>query len=64
MQNDCKLNPSVVPVNLAGHNSRLFQLASSVHSNPHFALLIKEFKIHIDEPVQVAILGGRFYQRI
>lgn len=50
----------MVPVNLAGHNSRLFQLASSVHSNPHFALLIKEFKTHIDESVQVVILGADF----
>ena len=50
----------MVPVNLAGHNSRLFQLASSVHSNPHFALLIKEFKTHIDEPVHVVIRGADF----
>ena len=50
----------MVPVYLAGHNSRLFQLASSVHSNLHFALLIKEFKTHIDEPVQAVIRGADF----
>ena len=50
----------MVAVYLADHNSRFFQLASSLDSNLHFALLIKEFKTHIDESVQVVIRGGDF----
>lgn len=50
-----KSGATVVPVYFSGHNSRLFQIASRVHSSLRLALLIKEFKAHIDEPVQVVI---------
>ncbi|MFA9230900.1 MAG: lysophospholipid acyltransferase family protein [Microgenomates group bacterium] len=50
-----KSNATVVPIYFEGHNSRLFQLASHLHSNLRLALLIKEFKSRIDEPVRVVI---------
>jgi putative hemolysin len=50
-----KSKATVVPVYFAGHNSRLFQLASHLHSNLRLALLLKEFKARIDEPVRVVI---------
>lgn len=46
---------TVVPVFFEGHNSRLFQLASHVHQNLRLALLIREFRARIDEPVRVVI---------
>lgn len=45
----------VVPVFFEGHNSRLFQLASHMHQTLRLALLIKEFRARVDEPVRVAI---------
>ncbi len=45
----------VVPVFFDGHNSRLFQIASHMHSTLRLALLIKEFRARIDEPVRVVI---------
>jgi putative hemolysin len=50
-----KSNATVVPIYFEGHNSRLFQLASRVHSNLRLALLLKEFKSRTDEPVRVVI---------
>jgi putative hemolysin len=50
-----KSKATVVPVYYAGHNSRLFQLASHLHSTLRLALLLKEFKARIDEPVRVVI---------
>lgn len=50
-----KSDATVVPVYFAGHNSRLFQLASHIHSNLRLGLLIKEFRARIDEPVRVVI---------
>lgn len=50
-----KSGATVVPIYFEGHNSRLFQLASHLHSNLRLALLIKEFRSRIGEPVQVAI---------
>ena len=50
-----KFKATVVPVYFEGHNSRLFQLASRLHSNLRLALLLKEFKSRIDEPVRVVI---------
>lgn len=50
-----KSNAAVVPLFFDGHNSRVFQLASHLHSNLRLALLIKEFKSRVDEPVRVAI---------
>ncbi|MDJ1007272.1 MAG: lysophospholipid acyltransferase family protein [Paracoccaceae bacterium] len=50
-----KSNATVVPIYFTGANSRLFQLASHLHATLRMALLIKEFKRRVDEPVQVAI---------
>ncbi|MEF3047607.1 lysophospholipid acyltransferase family protein [Tabrizicola sp. L79] len=50
-----KSDATVVPIFFAGHNSRLFQLASHVHSNLRLGLLIKEFRARVDEPVKVVI---------
>ncbi len=50
-----KSDATVVPVFFTGHNSRLFQIASHVHSNLRLGLLIKEFRARMDEPVQVVI---------
>lgn len=50
-----KSGATVVPIYFEGHNSRLFQLASHLHSNLRLALLLKEFKSRIDEPVRVVI---------
>lgn len=46
---------TVVPIYFTGHNSRLFQLASHLHSNLRLGLLLKEFKSRIDTPVGVVI---------
>lgn len=50
-----KSDATVVPVFFTGHNSRLFQIASHIHSNLRLGLLIKEFRARVDEPVQVVI---------
>ncbi|MFD0978686.1 lysophospholipid acyltransferase family protein [Tropicimonas aquimaris] len=50
-----KSNASVVPIFFEGHNSRLFQFASHLHSTLRLALLIKEFRKRVDEPVRVVI---------
>lgn len=50
-----KSGATVVPIYFEGHNSRLFQLASRVHSNLRLALLVSEFKSRTDEPVRVVI---------
>jgi putative hemolysin len=50
-----KSDAAVVPVFFDGRNSRLFQMASHLHSNLRVALLIKEFQARVDEPVRVAI---------
>ncbi|MEM1430088.1 MAG: lysophospholipid acyltransferase family protein [Pseudomonadota bacterium] len=46
---------SVVPMFFEGHNSRLFQIASHLHVTLRMALLIKEFKARVDEPVRLGI---------
>jgi putative hemolysin len=46
---------TVVPIFFTGHNSRLFQLASHLHSNLRLGLLIKEFRARIDEPVRIVV---------
>lgn len=46
---------TVVPVFFDGANSRLFQLASHLHSSLRLGLLIKEFRARLDRPVRVAI---------
>lgn len=50
-----KSGAQVVPIYFEGSNSRLFQLASHLHTTLRMALLIKEFKRRTDEPVQVVI---------
>jgi putative hemolysin len=46
---------TVVPVYFHGHNSRLFQIASHLHSTLRLGLLLKEFRARVDEPVPVSI---------
>lgn len=48
-------NAVVVPVFFDGHNSRLFQLASHLHSTLRLALLINEFRARVDEPVRMVV---------
>ena len=50
-----KSDATVVPIYFSGTNSRLFQLASHMHSNLRLGLLIKEFRARVDEPVQLVI---------
>lgn len=50
-----KSGATVVPVFFEGANSRLFQVASHLHATLRMALLIKEFKRRVDEPVKVVI---------
>ena len=50
-----KSGATVVPIFFEGANSRLFQIASHIHSTLRVALLIKEFKRRTDEPVRVHI---------
>ena len=50
-----KSNATVVPLYFDGHTSRLFQMASHLHSTLRLGLLIKEFKKRVDTPVRVVI---------
>ncbi len=50
-----KSDATVVPVYFDGHTSRLFQIASHLHSTLRMGLLIKEFRRRIDTPVRVVI---------
>ncbi len=50
-----KSEAQVLPIFFDGANSRLFQLASHVHTTLRLALLIKEFKRRTDEPVRLSI---------
>jgi putative hemolysin len=50
-----KSEAAVVPVFFEGANSRLFQIASHLHSTLRLALLINEFRARVDEPVRVVI---------
>jgi len=50
-----KSGAQVVPVFFVGHNSRVFQLASHLHSTLRLGLLIKEFRSRIDRPVDIVI---------
>lgn len=50
-----KSDATVVPIYFDGHNSRLFQIASHLHTNLRLGLLIKEFRRRVDEPVRVVI---------
>ncbi|WP_323769101.1 lysophospholipid acyltransferase family protein [Antarctobacter sp.] len=50
-----KSNATVVPIYFDGHTSRLFQLASHLHTTLRLGLLIKEFRKRVDTPVRVCI---------
>ncbi|MCV6592504.1 MAG: lysophospholipid acyltransferase family protein [Silicimonas sp.] len=50
-----KSDATVVPIFFEGANSRLFQVASHLHTTLRMALLIKEFKRRTDEPVNLVI---------
>lgn len=50
-----KSDAVVVPVFFDGHTSRLFQIASHLHSTLRMGLLIKEFRKRVDTPVRVVI---------
>ena len=50
-----KSDAQVVPMYFDGANSRLFQLASHLHTTLRMALLIKEFKSRVDAPVRLAV---------
>ena len=50
-----KSDAHVVPIYFDGANSRLFQLASHLHTTLRMALLIKEFKSRVDAPVRLAV---------
>jgi putative hemolysin len=46
---------TVVPVFFEGQNSRLFQIASHVHSTLRLGMLIREFRTRMGTPVRVVI---------
>jgi putative hemolysin len=50
-----KSEATVVPVYFDGHNSRLFQLMSHLHTTLRMGLLIKEFRARVNSPVEVVI---------
>ncbi len=50
-----KSEATVVPVFFDGHTSRLFQIASHLHSTLRMGLLLKEFRKRVDTPVRVVI---------
>jgi putative hemolysin len=50
-----KSEATVVPVFFDGHNSRLFQLMSHLHTTLRLGLLIKEFRARVNSPVEVVI---------
>ncbi|MCM2562146.1 lysophospholipid acyltransferase family protein [Lutimaribacter sp. EGI FJ00015] len=50
-----KSGATVVPVYFDGHTSRLFQIASHLHTTLRMGLLIKEFRKRVDTPVRVVI---------
>ncbi|WP_170381239.1 lysophospholipid acyltransferase family protein [Ruegeria atlantica] len=50
-----KSDATVIPVFFDGHTSRLFQIASHLHSTLRMGLLIKEFKKRVDTPVKVVV---------
>ncbi len=50
-----KSGATVVPIYFDGHTSRMFQIASHLHSTLRLGLLIKEFRKRVDTPVRLAI---------
>lgn len=45
----------VLPIYFDGHTSRMFQIASHVHSTLRLGLLIQQFRARVDTPVRVVI---------
>lgn len=50
-----KSGATVVPVFFEGQNSRLFQLASHLHSTLRTGMFIREFKVKTNKPVRVVV---------
>ena len=50
-----KSDAVVVPVFFDGHTSRLFQIASHLHTTLRMGLLIKEFRKRVDTPVDIVV---------
>jgi hypothetical protein len=50
-----KSEATVVPIYFDGHNSRLFQMMSHLHTTLRMGLLIKEFRARVNSPVRVVI---------
>ncbi|MFQ1700946.1 lysophospholipid acyltransferase family protein [Loktanella agnita] len=50
-----KSDAVVVPIFFEGGNSRIFQLASHLHSTLRMGLLIREFKARLNKPVRVVV---------
>lgn len=50
-----KSGATVVPLYFDGHTSRMFQIASHLHSTLRMGLLLKEFRTRVDTPVRVVI---------
>jgi putative hemolysin len=50
-----KSDATVVPLFFDGHNSRLFQLMSHLHTTLRMGLLIKEFRARMNTPVRVVV---------
>lgn len=50
-----KSNAVVVPVFFRGQNSRLFQIASHLHYSLRMGLMINEFRMKVDAPVEIVV---------
>ena len=50
-----KSDAVVVPMYFDGHTSRMFQVASHLHTTLRMGLLIREFRDRVDTPVRVAV---------
>lgn len=50
-----RTDATVVPIWFEGANSRLFQVASHLHTTLRMALLVREFKARVDRPVRLVI---------
>lgn len=50
-----KSDATVVPVFFEGRNSRIFQMASHLHSTLRTGMLIREFKAKINKPVRIVV---------
>jgi putative hemolysin len=50
-----KSQATVVPIYFDGHNSRLFQLMSHLHTTLRMGLLIKEFRARTNSRVEIVV---------